>query len=57
MEAARWAGGGTVRYWQQFCALDGDDQARIIAHYRAHERMQAVIAKDVERKRKRMTED
>ena len=46
-EAAHWA-----HYtWEAFCDLDGDDQARIVAHFRAHHQIEAVIAKEVERKR------
>lgn len=48
-EAAHWA----RLTWRQFCHLDGDEQAAIVAHYRAHERMQAVIAQDVERRRRK----
>ena len=46
-EAAHWAG----YRWEQFCELDGDDQAAIIAHYMARRQLDAVIAQDIERRR------
>ncbi|KPV48012.1 hypothetical protein SE17_40355, partial [Kouleothrix aurantiaca] len=40
LEAARWRG----LTWQDFDALEGDDQALIIAHYRTAQRLAAVDA-------------
>lgn len=48
LEAAHWAG----YRWEAFRVLDGDDQARIVAHYRARMQMDAVIAQDLERRRR-----
>jgi hypothetical protein len=48
-EAAHWAG----YLWEEFCELDGDDQAAIIAHYRAHLQLEAVLAQDQERRNRR----
>lgn len=45
-EAAHWAG----ETWRSFCRLDGDEQAAIVAHYRAHMQLEAVIAQDMKRK-------
>lgn len=50
MEAAHWAGGGQVDYWRRFCALGGEEQSRIVAHYRAHHRLEGVIAQDLKRR-------
>src|SRR5689334_22654883 len=45
-EAAHWA-----RYrWEEFADLDGDEQAAIVAHYRAHTRLEAVLAQDLKRR-------
>lgn len=47
-EAARWA-----QYsWNDFTDLDGEEQSRIVAHYRCHLQLEAVIAQDRERKRR-----
>lgn len=35
MRAARWRG----MSWEQFDALDGDDQARVVAEYRTEQRI------------------
>lgn len=52
-EAAHWAGGGSVNYWQEFCALDSDEQSAIVAHWMARMQIDGVIAKDLEEQRKR----
>lgn len=39
-EAARWAG----YIWPAFCDLDGDEQSVVIAHYRVHHQIEAVLA-------------
>lgn len=46
-EAAHWAG----YRWEEFCDLDGDDQAAIVAHHKAHMQLDAVITQDIERRR------
>lgn len=46
LEAAHWA----RIDWETFRHMDGHDQARIVAHYRAHQRLEAVIAQDTQRK-------
>lgn len=46
-EAAHWTG----CQWRHFCRLDGDEQAAIVAHYRAHLQLEAVLAQDQERRR------
>lgn len=46
MEAAHWAN----YRWEVFRALDGDDQARIVAHHRAHMQLEAVLAQDAQRR-------
>ena len=51
-EAAHWAGGGSIHYWNDFCALSGDEQSAIVAHWMAKMRSDAVIAQDMERKRR-----
>jgi len=38
LEAAHWRG----IPWDEFCRLSVDEQARIVAHYRAHHQMRAV---------------
>lgn len=48
-EAALWAG----YTWREFCRLDGDEQAAIVAHHRARMRLDAVVAQDLERHRNR----
>lgn len=48
-EAAHWAN----IPWHAFRTLDGDEQAAIVAHYRARMRLDAVIAQDLERRRNR----
>jgi hypothetical protein len=48
--AARWAG---VDWFGEFDGLDGDDAAFIVAAYRTQLQEEAVIAWDLERKRKR----
>lgn len=50
-EAAHWAGGGSVTYWQDFCQLDSAEQCAIVAHWMARTHADAVIAQDMERKR------
>lgn len=50
-EAARWRG-LTDR---QMEVLEGNDQARVIAQWETHERIDAIIAWDMERKRRRGT--
>lgn len=52
-EAAHWAGGGSVFYWQDFCELDGDEQSAIVAHFQTHRQIEAVLAKDLEDRRRR----
>ena len=52
-EAAHWAGGGSVTYWDDFCALDSQEQSAIVAHWLARMQVEAVIAKDLEEQRKR----
>lgn len=52
-EAARWAGGGSVTYWQDFCALSTREQTMIVAHWMARMQIDAVLAKDLEERRKR----
>ena len=47
-EAAHWAG---YRWEDEFCELDGDDQAAIVAHHLAHLQLEAVLAQDLERRR------
>jgi hypothetical protein len=53
MEAARWRGLTDA----QFDALDPIDQARIVAHFRVHHQLEAVIAqaqqRDAEARQKR----
>lgn len=49
-EAAHWAG---YRWEQDFCNLDGDDQAAVIAHYRAHLQLESVLAQDQERRNRK----
>lgn len=53
LEAARWRGLSD----EAFAALDPHDQARIVAHYRAHHQLEAVIAqaqaRDAEARAKR----
>jgi hypothetical protein len=36
--------------WEAFCALDGDDQAFLVAVYEAQGQIEGVIHKDVMRK-------
>jgi hypothetical protein len=48
-EAARWAG---YRY-SEFESLEGDEQARIVAHYRIRHQIDAVLAEDQQRRMKR----
>lgn len=45
MEAARWRGLTDA----QFDALDADSQARIVAHFRVHHQLEAVIAQAQQR--------
>lgn len=47
-EAAIWA----HVPWHEFRKLDGDDQAAIVAHHRARMRLDAVVAQDLERRKK-----
>lgn len=51
-EAAHWAGGGSVFYWEDFCSLDGDEQSAIVAHFQTSRQIEAVLAKDMDRKRR-----
>lgn len=39
-EAAQWGG----HTWRTFCAEDGDEQSAIVAHYRTHHQIEAVLA-------------
>lgn len=52
-EAARWVGGGTPRYWEEFCELESDEQSAIVAHFQTHRQIDAVLAKDAARRNKR----
>jgi len=48
-EAAHWA-----RYtWPEFCDLDGGEQSAIVAHWMCRMQSDAVVAKDLEEKRRR----
>jgi hypothetical protein len=38
--------------WEEFCALDGDDQAYLVAVYEAEGQIEGVIHKDTMRKAK-----
>lgn len=40
-------------YWQDFCDLDGDEQSAIVAHFQTHRQIEAVLAKDLEDRRRR----
>lgn len=40
LEAAHWRG----YTWESFCALESDEQALVIAHYRTHHQLAAVEA-------------
>jgi hypothetical protein len=47
-EAARWA-----RYtWEEFAALDGEAQSAVIAHYRGHMQLEAVMTQDQVKKQR-----
>jgi len=41
-----------VFYWKDFCDLDGDEQSAIVAHFQTHRQIEAVLAQDMERKRR-----
>lgn len=48
-EAARWA-----HYtWEQFAALDGEEQSAVVAHYRGHHQLEAVVAHEQARESRR----
>lgn len=47
-DAARWA----HHTWEQFADLDGEAQSAVIAHYRVHHQLEAVIAQDQARERR-----
>jgi hypothetical protein len=47
--AAQWWG----ESWERFCAMDGDDQAFLIAVYRTKTRLDAVIQWDQRPKQKK----
>ncbi len=48
-EAAWWA-----RYtWEEFEALDGERQSAVVAHYRAHHHLEAVIAHEQQKQARR----
>ncbi len=51
-EAAHWAGGGSVFYWEDFCDLDTEEQSAIVAHFQTQRQIEAVMAQDMERKRR-----
>lgn len=36
--------------WEEFCELDGDEQALLVAVYRTHGQIEGVIHKDAMRK-------
>lgn len=44
--AAQWWG----ETWRSFTALDGDEQAFLVAVYRAHNRIEGVLNKDAARR-------
>jgi hypothetical protein len=48
--AARWAGLG---WFDDFDQLDGEDMAFIVAAYRTHQQIEAVVAFDAHKRRKR----
>jgi hypothetical protein len=48
LEAAHWRG----LTWEAFCELDGSDQSLVIAHYRTHMQLEAVIAADAAKRSK-----
>lgn len=48
-EAARW----DRLSWQQFEALDGEEQSAIVAHYRGHHQLEAVISQEQTNETKR----
>jgi hypothetical protein len=47
--AAHWDG----YRWEEFAQLSGDEQSAIVALYRTHLRSEAVLAKDMEARRRR----
>lgn len=48
-EAAHWD-----RYkWEEFKALDGEQQSGVVAHYRAHHHLEAVIAHEQQKQARR----
>jgi hypothetical protein len=47
-EAARFA----LYRWEDFCRLDGEAQSAIVAHYRVHGQIEAVIAHEQARERR-----
>lgn len=49
-EAARFAG---IDYDTGFCALDGEAQSAIVAHWKAHMQLEAVLAQDREQRQRR----
>lgn len=48
-EAARFA----LVTWDQFETLDGEEQSAIVAHYRGHHQLEAVISQEQAREMKR----
>jgi hypothetical protein len=48
-EAARWRG----YKWEEFEELDGERQSRIVAHFRVHHQLEAVISHEQNREAKR----
>lgn len=49
MEAAHWAG---LRWFSEFNDLDGEEMSLIVAQYRCHHQIEAVLAWDVNKKRR-----
>jgi uncharacterized protein (DUF1015 family) len=47
-EAARFA----LCRWTDFCRLDGEEQSGIVAHFRVHNQLEAVIAHEQARERR-----
>ncbi len=48
-EAARFA----LYRWDEYMRLSGDDQSAVIAHYRMHNRIEAIVADYQEQQSKR----
>lgn len=51
MEAAHWA---QLDWFTEFNDLDGDDMALIVAHYRCHHQIDAVLAWDASKKQRKV---